>query len=110
MTDVIKPTSRGYRFIVVKPVRTGIGNMGRNLNYPDRLVNNLLQGKWSGARDETYRFFCNSTIGVAGIFDVAAKWKILKSDADFGQTDRKSTRLNSSHLGISYAVFCLKKK
>src|SRR5262245_46886984 len=26
------------------------------------------------------------------------------------ETDRKSTRLNSSHLGISYAVFCLKKK
>src|SRR5258705_8737712 len=26
------------------------------------------------------------------------------------QLDRKSTRLNSSHLGISYAVFCLKKK
>src|SRR5258705_6535403 len=32
---------------------------------------------------------------------------------DFGNgylRDRKSTRLNSSHLGISYAVFCLKKK
>src|SRR5947199_960570 len=27
-----------------------------------------------------------------------------------GIQDRKSTRLNSSHLGISYAVFCLKKK
>src|SRR5262245_64471205 len=27
-----------------------------------------------------------------------------------GSADRKSTRLNSSHLGISYAVFCLKKK
>src|SRR5262245_62648041 len=27
-----------------------------------------------------------------------------------GALDRKSTRLNSSHLGISYAVFCLKKK
>src|ERR1039458_10760778 len=27
-----------------------------------------------------------------------------------GSGDRKSTRLNSSHLGISYAVFCLKKK
>src|SRR5258705_9700909 len=27
-----------------------------------------------------------------------------------GPPDRKSTRLNSSHLGISYAVFCLKKK
>src|SRR5258705_6356652 len=29
---------------------------------------------------------------------------------EFKMTDRKSTRLNSSHLGISYAVFCLKKK
>src|SRR5258705_7516155 len=28
----------------------------------------------------------------------------------YGRIDRKSTRLNSSHLGISYAVFCLKKK
>src|SRR5688500_19642867 len=32
------------------------------------------------------------------------------SSADPGSTDRKSTRLNSSHLVISYAVFCLKKK
>src|SRR5262245_63540835 len=31
-------------------------------------------------------------------------------DRDKGRLDRKSTRLNSSHLGISYAVFCLKKK
>src|SRR5256885_7648754 len=30
--------------------------------------------------------------------------------AFLGQVDRKSTRLNSSHLVISYAVFCLKKK
>src|SRR5205814_9850812 len=29
---------------------------------------------------------------------------------EWGKVDRKSTRLNSSHLGISYAVFCLKKK
>src|SRR5438067_9026041 len=29
---------------------------------------------------------------------------------DPGQEDRKSTRLNSSHVSISYAVFCLKKK
>src|SRR5256885_13079058 len=31
-------------------------------------------------------------------------------DPGFGLRDRKSTRLNSSHLVISYAVFCLKKK
>ena len=86
MTVVIEPTSRVYRFIVVKPVRTGIGHFGKNLTYPVRLINNLLQGKWSGARDESYRFVCNTTVGVAGFFDVGTKWKIPKSDADFGQT------------------------
>jgi len=70
----------------VKPVRTGIGNFGRNLTYPGRLINNLLQGKWSGARDESWRFVCNTTVGVAGFWDVATRWKIPKSDADFGQT------------------------
>src|SRR5690349_23096411 len=32
------------------------------------------------------------------------------SSTDASETDRKSTRLNSSHVEISYAVFCLKKK
>src|SRR6266704_4541780 len=34
-----------------------------------------------------------------------AEWEFLSPE-----TDRKSTRLNSSHVSISYAVFCLKKK
>src|SRR5690625_5459129 len=34
----------------------------------------------------------------------------LRRDLDSGHLDRKSTRLNSSHVAISYAVFCLKKK
>src|SRR5947199_7177889 len=34
----------------------------------------------------------------------------VNEHAEVRQEDRKSTRLNSSHLGISYAVFCLKKK
>src|SRR5256885_3774334 len=36
--------------------------------------------------------------------------RTLLPGAFFGVLDRKSTRLNSSHLVISYAVFCLKKK
>src|SRR5690554_7288693 len=37
--------------------------------------------------------------------------KMDRAGADFlGTIDRKSTRLNSSHVRISYAVFCLKKK
>src|SRR5262245_65251535 len=35
---------------------------------------------------------------------------LVRHGPDHKQVDRKSTRLNSSHLGISYAVFCLKKK
>src|SRR5256885_5394262 len=35
---------------------------------------------------------------------------VQDDDRDLRWTDRKSTRLNSSHLVISYAVFCLKKK
>src|SRR5256885_5449090 len=36
--------------------------------------------------------------------------RVLLGRGEAEQTDRKSTRLNSSHLVISYAVFCLKKK
>src|SRR5690625_5656511 len=36
--------------------------------------------------------------------------KVLADGAPEGLEDRKSTRLNSSHVAISYAVFCLKKK
>src|SRR5690625_5933317 len=45
-----------------------------------------------------------------------SRWSLLDAGSGFGQydrfilRDRKSTRLNSSHVAISYAVFCLKKK
>src|SRR5690349_24208690 len=42
-------------------------------------------------------------IGDAGIAHIAARQELR-------EIDRKSTRLNSSHVEISYAVFCLKKK
>src|SRR5439155_15448315 len=47
------------------------------------------------------------------IKDVAIELKELRRElqgAGVDTTDRKSTRLNSSHVAISYAVFCLKKK
>src|SRR2546426_5670748 len=51
-------------------------------------------------------------ISVAASYDPGsiAAGDLLASNAIPGETDRKSTRLNSSHLVISYAVFCLKKK
>src|SRR5690242_20944492 len=47
--------------------------------------------------------------------DDARKWLAacdvyVNSSVSEGISDRKSTRLNSSHMSISYAVFCLKKK
>src|SRR2546430_13046947 len=40
---------------------------------------------------------------------MSRRWLDPQSAADLGRLDRKSTRLNSSHSQISYAVFCLKK-
>src|SRR5262245_63600546 len=42
--------------------------------------------------------------------DPASRQHRRQREAHEQRQDRKSTRLNSSHLGISYAVFCLKKK
>ena len=42
--------------------------------------------------------------------DIQKKMKNIEKEVRKAQVDRKSTRLNSSHTVISYAVFCLKKK
>src|SRR2546426_9324850 len=50
----------------------------------------------------------NEAVGVLGI--ACPEQYPLLGAGDAQDADRKSTRLNSSHLVISYAVFCLKKK
>ena len=71
-TWVVRPASKTYRRVVFKPVRTGIGNMGKNLTFPGKLVNNMFQGNWARMGQETERCLCNTVIGVGGFFDVAA--------------------------------------
>src|SRR5690242_20943394 len=52
---------------------------------------------------------CNSAIAL--LSSVRARNSLLlAADRTVCRSDRKSTRLNSSHMSISYAVFCLKKK
>src|SRR2546430_9619319 len=54
---------------------------------------------------------CLVVFGAAVIAEEASPPPVFtKEQADAGRADRKSTRLNSSHSQISYAVFCLKKK
>ena len=58
MTWFVRPASKAYRFIVVKPVRTGIGNMGKNLTFPDKLLlypDSLQNGSKWYARPVTLR-------------------------------------------------------
>src|SRR2546426_6808423 len=64
------------------------------------------------ARDEKRRLLKDEAIGLQANAAHMVRWR-HGGDRHRGrerQRDRKSTRLNSSHLVISYAVFCLKKK
>src|SRR3712207_7718342 len=47
---------------------------------------------------------------IAAVRERQAERRILDREVEQRGVDRKSTRLNSSHANISYAVFCLKKK
>lgn len=82
----LKPVAKAYRKITPQWLRTGIGNFFHNLAYPTTAANQFLQGKpMLGLRD-TGRFLINSTLGLAGIFDVATPMGLEANDEDLGQT------------------------
>ena len=83
---VLKPVAKGYNAALPDFIRAGIANMFDNLDVTPRLVNNILQLKFDGAGRELARFAINSTVGIAGFFDVAGHFDIAKSDRDMGQT------------------------
>lgn len=83
---VLKPVAKGYDAVVPEAISWGISNFFHNLNDITVAVNSLLQGKFSQAADDTGRFLLNSTVGVAGIFDVAGHAGNKKRNEDFGQT------------------------
>ena len=84
---VLKPIATGYDWLLPGPVQRSVKNAVDNLNVVRRLTNNLLQIKFAGAAQEAARFTINSTIGVAGLFDVAKEgFGIEQSDEDTGQT------------------------
>ena len=82
----LKPAAKVWARALPASVRHGIANMFDNLAMPKRFVNKVLQGRLPGAGEEIARFVLNTTVGVAGFFDVAAHIGLHKSDADTGQT------------------------
>ncbi len=83
---VLEPTARVYRAVLPRPVRDGVGNALHNLNSPVIFANDLLQGQGKRAGNTFLRFLVNSTLGIAGLFDVAKSFGIEGHDEDFGQT------------------------
>src|SRR3989442_9118011 len=59
-------------------------------------------------RQRDYRALRQSGLDEVAAPDLGLAHRVARADA--ARQDRKSTRLNSSHVRISYAVFCLKKK
>ncbi len=83
---LFQPASALYRFVLPEEVRDSVRNFMRNISSPVILANDLLQGEWERAESTTTRFFVNSTIGLAGLFDVADDMGYEYHDEDFGQT------------------------
>jgi phospholipid-binding lipoprotein MlaA len=83
---VLKPVAKGYNFIMPDLVQVGISNIFYNLRFAPRFLNNVFQGKAKGAGIEVGRFLVNSTVGLAGFFDVAKHVDLVTPEEDLGQT------------------------
>jgi phospholipid-binding lipoprotein MlaA len=83
----LKPIATAYGTIVPEWGRTRIRNFVDNLQSPIRIVNALLQLKMPKFGAEFTKFLLNSTFGLGGLFDLAARHPELKtSKEDLGQT------------------------
>ena len=82
----LNPAVSAYRFIFPGFVRTGITNFFTNLDNIQTIVNEILQLHPGSAVETTGRLLVNTTLGVAGLFDVATPFHIPQHYEDFGQT------------------------
>lgn len=82
----LKPLAQGYQGLVPQIGRDGIRRIINNLRAPGIFFNDVLQADIPRAGETLGRFLINSTIGVAGIYDVAADFGLPYHNEDFGQT------------------------
>ena len=83
---VALPVGHGYVRVVPRIVRTGIHNVFNNADYPIVFVNDFLQGKVRSGFGDLGRFLMNSTVGIGGLFDPAARVGLPLNSNDFGET------------------------
>ena len=83
---IFKPISKVYRKLP-SPIRTGTGNALNNLTNLVTIPNNILQGDFRSAGNNSARLLINTTLGIAGIFDPANSFGFEKREKeDFGQS------------------------
>jgi phospholipid-binding lipoprotein MlaA len=80
------PAASFYTSAVPRPARATIHNVLNNLGGPVTAANDVLQLEFENAGIAASRFIINTTIGVAGIFDVATDWGLPETHRDFGET------------------------
>lgn len=83
---VLKPVATVYRGVLPQWVRKGVGNFFNNLEDVWSVVNNALQLRGQDTGDSLGRVMVNSTVGIAGLVDVASELNIERHTADFGLT------------------------
>jgi phospholipid-binding lipoprotein MlaA len=99
---VVTPVAKFYRSAVPELARDGIHNALTNLNAPVVFVNDSIQGDGTKATDTFGRFVINSTVGLAGLIDVASKIGIPYHDNDFGITLGKGGAAEGSYLVLPF--------
>jgi phospholipid-binding lipoprotein MlaA len=82
-TYVFEPVASGYDYIVPDPVEGSITNFFRNLAFPVHLLSDVIRLDFTEAGVHTGRFLVNSTVGVAGLFDVGAELGLPHKEGDF---------------------------
>ena len=85
-TLIFQPAAATYRFLLPVEVRDSVQSFFRNISTPVILANDVFQGEMERAETTLARFVINTTVGVLGLFDVAADMGHPYHDEDFGQT------------------------
>lgn len=83
---LLRPVAKIYTTLAPQPLEDGVTNFFRNLSTPGIIVNDLLQGKFRQAVDDTGRLVINSTLGLGGLIDVASRAGLKRPNEDLGQT------------------------
>ncbi len=85
-TYILRPVAVAYRDVVPGVARDSVHNLLANISSPIVFSNDVLQAKPQRAGTTMMRFLINSTAGLGGLFDVAAKVGYPEHDNDFGIT------------------------